>query len=204
MSAILDKPTRPVLRYHGGKWKLASWIISHFPDHHIYTEAYCGAASVLMQKERCYSECINDLCGEVVNVFRVLRDEASAEALRDSLYLTPFAKAEFELAYQSSDDPLEQARRTIVKSFMGFGSAAIGARSASAAGFRPGSNFYRKPSTGFRANATRSGTIPAHDWSRYPTCIPAFIERLRGVVIENKEAAVIIKQHDTERTLHYV
>lgn len=199
-----EKPTRPVMRYHGGKYNLAKWIISHFPKHHIYTEAFCGAASVLMQKERCYSECINDLCGEVVNVFRVLRDKTSAEALREQLYLTPFAHAEFELAYQPSGEAVEQARRTIVKSFMGFGSSAIGARSAASAGFRPGSNFYRKPSTGFRANASRSGTIPAHDWSRYPDVIPAFVERLRGVVIENKDASAIIKQHDTERTLHYV
>src|SRR5690606_2023702 len=98
----------------------------------------------------------------------------------------------------------ETARRTIVKAFMGFGSAAITSVSARAAGFRPGSNYYVNPTTGFRANSNRSGTVPAHDWANYPEQIPAFIERLRGVVIENRDASDAMKQHDTPDTLHYV
>lgn len=33
---------RPALRYHGGKWLLAPWIISFFPEHSAYTEVYGG------------------------------------------------------------------------------------------------------------------------------------------------------------------
>lgn len=195
---------RPVVRYHGGKWKLAPWIISHFPEHRIYVEPFCGGASVLMRKPRCYSECINDLNGEIVNLFSVLRDPQQSEKLRQALYLTPFAKSEFNEAYQPTEDPFEQARRTIIKAFMGFGSASITAKSGRAAGFRPGSNFYFTPNTGFRANSNRSGTVPAHDWANYPDCIPAITERLRGVVIENKAAVNVMLQHDTDKTLHYV
>lgn len=51
---------RPILRYHGGKWLLARWIIANMPHHKIYTECFGGAASVLMQKPRCFAEIYND------------------------------------------------------------------------------------------------------------------------------------------------
>lgn len=73
--------TRPVLRYPGGKFKLAKWVISHFPGHDFYVEPFGGAASVLMSKPRAQGEIYNDLDGDVVNVFRVLRDPSQAQEL---------------------------------------------------------------------------------------------------------------------------
>lgn len=78
---------RPALRYHGGKWNLAPWIISNFPVHRIYTEVYGGGASVLIRKPRCYSEVYNDLDSEVVNVFKVYRDHG--EQLVNKVWSTP-------------------------------------------------------------------------------------------------------------------
>lgn len=178
---------RPILRYPGGKFLLAPWIIEHFPPHRVYTEAFGGAASVLLQKTRSYAEVYNDLDGEVVNLFRVLQDEKQAEKLQIRLELTPFSREEFKLSYEKSDDPVTQAQRTIIRSFMGFGSDG-------AAG-RP---------TGFRANSNRSGTTPAHDWMVWPETLWQYVERLSGVVIENRPAIELLQQHDSAETLHYV
>lgn len=188
VATIDESPTRPVLRWHGGKWKLAPWIIGHFPPHRVYVEAFGGAASVLMQKPRSYGEVYNDLDQEAVNLFRVLRTPALAAELRTALHLTPFSREEFELGYLDCEDPVERARRLVILCFMGFGS-----------------NGHNKATrTGFRANSNRSGTTPAHDWSNYPERLPAVIDRLRGVVIENRDALEVMSQHDSPETLHYV
>lgn len=179
--------TRPVLRYHGGKWKLAPWIISHFPEHRVYVEPFGGAASVLLRKPRSYAEVYSDLDGEIVNLFRVLRNPSQARELIRLIRLTPFAREEFELSYLADGDPIEQARRTIVRSFMGFGSAAATGQP-----------------TGFRGDSNRSGTTPAHDWAHYPDCLRYIIERMAGVVVENKPASEIMFHYDKPECLHYV
>ena len=108
----MNQPSRPVLRWHGGKWLLAPWIISQMPSHRVYVEPFGGAASVLMRKPRSYAEIYNDLDDDVVNLFRVLRSE-KAEQLIDRLKLTPFAAAEFFSAYGDTDDDMERARRMV-------------------------------------------------------------------------------------------
>jgi DNA adenine methylase len=176
--------TRPLVRYHGGKWKLADWIIGHFPNHRVYVEPFGGGGSVLLRKPRCYAEIYNDLDGEIVNLFSVARDRG--EELHRALALTPFARDEFVQSYEPSADALEQARRTLVRSFMGFGSAAVCGESS-----------------GFRANSNRSGTTPAKDWRNLPNALPATVERLQGVVIENRPACQVMAAHDCPAALHY-
>lgn len=188
---------RPLIRYHGGKWKLAPWILSHLPQHRCYVEPFGGGGSVLLRKLRSYAEVYNDLDGEVVGLFRVARDHGPV--LREKLRLTPFARAEFLEAWYPSDDPIEQARRTVIRAFMGFGSAAVTlGRSAE----NPGRGGLAK--TGFRANSNRSGTTPAHDWANYPDALDFIVARLQGVVIENKDARECMAQHDSSETVHYV
>lgn len=183
----MTAPSRPILRYHGGKWKLAPWIISHFPPHRVYIEPFGGAGSVLLRKPRCHAEVYNDQWGEVVNVFRVLRDPESAEALRRAIELTPFSREEFMACEPGHEDPVERARRSILRSHAGFGSASVN-----------GSH-----RTGFRGTSKRAGTTPAHDWANWPQHIPTFVDRLRGVTIENRDAVVVIKKNVEPDALVY-
>jgi DNA adenine methylase len=183
--AVMVAPARPVLRWHGGKWLLAPWIIGHFPKHRVYVEPFGGAGSVLMRKEPAYAEIWNDLDGEVVNLFRILRSTEAHELVRQ-LRLTPFSRYEFDAAYRASDAPLERARQLIIRSFMGFGS-----------------NGHNRV-TGFRANSNRSGTTPAHDWVNYPDSLAMVIARLAGVTVESKDAKSVMAKHDGSDTLHYV
>lgn len=180
-----ESVARPALRYHGGKWRLAPWIIEHLPPHRIFVEPFGGGASVLLRKPRSYAEVYNELDPDVVNFFSVLRDDG--EELQRLLRCTPFARDEYLGSHTPSDDPIERARQLVVRSFMGFGSD-------SASGVN----------SGFRANANRANTVPAHDWSNYPEALPVLIERLRGIVIENRDALECMAQHDGPQTLHYV
>lgn len=186
MNAILPiAPKRPAIRYHGGKWRIAPWIIGHFPEHRVFVEPYGGGASVLLRKEPAYAEVYNDLDSEIVNLFQVLRSP-DAGRLVELCRLTPYAEQEFQAAYEPADDPLEKARRTVVKASMGHGSNAIHQR------------------TGFRFNSSREYTTPAGDWQRYPEALEAIIQRLQGVIVMCRPAIEVMRRHDAPTTLHYV
>lgn len=172
--------------FNRAKWKLAPWIISHFPVHKIYVEPFGGAGSVLLQKNRVPTEVWNDLDMELVNLFEVLREPHSATSLIQAVNLTPFARAELDLSYEASYRPVERARRFIVRSFFGFGSKAR---------LSPTKN-------GFRCLRTGDAS-PAVDWSRYPDALQAIVDRMRGVVIENRPALDLIERFDREETLFY-
>ncbi|MBA4204621.1 MAG: DNA methyltransferase [Polymorphum sp.] len=173
-----------LVRYHGGKVRLASRIVSLFPQHGAYVEPYGGGAAVLLAKPRSKLEIYNDLDGDMVTLFRVLRHQP--EALASAISLTPFARAEHELAYQPADSDLERARRVLVRSHFGFGSSGI------------------HRSTGFRAAGMRAGTLPVHGWMALPDTIRIAAERMRGVVIEQRPAVRVMQANDSSQTLHYV
>ena len=187
-----DTLARPLLRYHGGKHRLAAWIVEQFPAHTVYVEPFGGGGSVLLRKPRCYAEVYNDLDGEIVNLFRVARDHG--EELLQRIELTPYARAEFDESFQPAADPIEQARRTIVRSHMGFGGNLT----------RP--NRDQTPQrTGWRTYSGKNRrSIPAGDWHNWPDSLPQIIARLRGIIIENRPAMEVMAKHDTPSTLHYV
>lgn len=183
MSAV----TRPALRYHGGKFRLAPWIMQFFPPHEVYVEPFGGAAGVLLRKPRAYAEVYNDLDSDIVNFFRVLRDPALRQDLIEACRLTPYARDEFNLAYEPTDDPLERARRTCIRAAMGFSSAGAS-----------------KATTGFRIDTRRRYGTAQHNWASYPDALGQIGERFTGVLIENRDAIAVLLDHDGRDTLHFV
>ncbi|MEG8508705.1 DNA adenine methylase [Klebsiella variicola] len=177
----------PAIRYHGGKFRLASWIISHFPEHRCYVEPFGGGASVLLKKVASEAEVYNDLDGDVVNLFRVLRNPETAQQLIDACALTPYSRDEFNCAYEDSENLVEQARRLIVRATMGFGSAGA-----------------TKGKTGFRLDTKRNSATAQRIWARQPDNLAAVASRFAGVLIENRSAIQCMRDHDTVSTLHFV
>ena len=90
------------------------------PDHEVYLEPFAGSLGVLLNKPRAHIETVNDLDGNVVNFFRVLRDHP--EDLMQKLALTPYSRGEYLLSYENTEDPIEKARRFAVRCWMSFGS----------------------------------------------------------------------------------
>lgn len=180
--------SRPVLRWFGGKWRLAPWVISHFPPHLVYVEPFGGAASVLLRKPMIAAEIYNDLDGRLVNLFRVLRDPAKAEELRRRVDLTFFSRAEFDWSYGRPADDIDDAHRMIVLSYMGQGSDSV----------------TRHSLTGFRCKLSDERALPSQAWASWSQSIPQFTERLRNVLVEQCEASVLIKRMDRRGTLFYV
>jgi DNA adenine methylase len=180
---MIDAIARPALRYHGGKWRLADWIIGHMPAHHCYVEPFGGGGSVLIQKPPVPVEVYNDLSGRVVNFFRVLREQP--DALIVAVALTPYSRQEMALAREPSDDPLEAARRFFVLSWQG--------RGGPTARWNTGWRFQREI-------IKRNSTVK--DWNELDRLL-AVAGRLKQVQIECDDALAVIRRYDTPATLFY-
>ena len=179
---------RPALRYMGGKWRIAPWVASFFPPHDIYVEPFGGSAAVLLRKRPAFREVYNDINGDVVNFFRVLRDQP--DELTRRLKLTPFSREEHDLAWlnEPSADAVERARRLFVRSWMSVGPA--GATRKSKPGFRRGSRELKVDEV--------TPFVYAVDG------LPELAKRLRTVTIENNDAFDLLEHYDGQQTLFYI
>lgn len=111
----------PVLKYSGSKWRIADWIVAQLPPHRVYLEPYFGSGAVFFRKPPAELSTINDLDGDVVNLFRVLRDRP--DDLARAMALTPYARAEYETCRTEPHavDPVEDARRFLARTWMAHG-----------------------------------------------------------------------------------
>lgn len=169
---------RAVLKYPGAKWQIAPWIVAQMPAHTRYLEPFFGSGAVLFAKPPAAYEMVNDISGEVVNLFRVLREHG--DALAALIEATPWAREEWEAAAAPADDPLERARRFLTYCWQSYGRGTP------------------EMPTGWRG---RVGSLTA--WRALPGALVLVIERLRAVQIECRPALDVITRHHAEDVLIY-
>jgi DNA adenine methylase len=121
-------------------------------------------------------------------VFEVLRDRKLSRELQRALILTPFSYKEYQEVYTPTKDRLEQARRSIFRSYASIGTDGV---SRGRAGFRALKNY-------------ESALTTAHEWENYPKEIKAFCLQLQGVVIDGRDALRILEVYDSPKTLFYL
>lgn len=184
--ATSSKVTRPALRYFGGKFRLSKWILSQLPEHETYVEPFGGAMGVLLNKQPAHFEIYNDLDGEVVNFFRVLRDHPD-ELIR-LITLTPFSRKEQQEAMieKGGLEDIERARRLYIRSWQSHG----GGRSKWKSGWR------------YQYNNNR-GKATISDWNEIDH-LWSIVARLKTVQIECDHALKVMKRYDAADVLFYL
>ena len=175
--------------WYGGKFSHLDWLLPLLPGCHHYCEPFAGSAAVLLNRQPSPVETYNDLDGEVVNFFRVCRDDG--DALTRVIALTPFSREEFALACTLAPElsPLERARRFYVR-----------ARQVRT-GLAQTASLGRWGNCVDTSRAGMSGII-----SRFMggvEMMPEIALRLLRVQIENRPALDVIRLYDSPRTLFY-
>lgn len=176
---------KAIMKYPGSKWSIARWVIDFFPDHHSYLEPFFGSGAVLFNKPRSHIETVNDLDGNVVNLFEWIKRDP--ERLAHEIYWTPYARQVYEDAFAA--EPEESFERAV--------------------------NFYIRLNMGhgFRTNGEKVGwkndvqgrerAYASQDWCNLPEKILQAAERLRGVQIECRPAAELIQRFNNKKVLVY-
>ena len=173
-----------ILNYPGAKWGMAKKIVSIMPTHRSYLEPFFGSGAVFFNKTPSAIETINDLDGDIVNFFRVLK-ERPAE-LAEAISLTPYAREVFDDAHENrGDDEFDRAFRFAIRSRMGHG-------------------FKTYQKTGFKIDIyARERSYCVEVWNKMPKMLFEAATRLKQVQIENRPALELIKKFNHDNVLIY-
>jgi DNA adenine methylase len=176
--------------WYGGKFNHLEWLLPLLPAAHHYCEPFSGSAAVLLNRAPSPVETYNDVDGEVVNFFRVLRDQAAE--LERAIALTPFSREEFHRAItgtQHGVSALERARRFYIRARQ------------TRTGLAQTATLGRWANCKDTSRAGMSGVV-----SRWLGGVEALAEigiRLLRVQIENRPATDVIRLYDGPGTLFY-
>ena len=181
---------RIVFGWYGGKFSHLDWLLPLLPNTNNYCEPFSGSGAVLLNRAPSPVETYNDIDGELVNFFRVLRDQP--EELARLISLTPFSREEFHKAISGSLaklSGLERARRFYVR-----------ARQART-GLAQTATLGRWANCRDTSRAGMSGVVSR--WLGGIEGLPEIGERLMRVQIENRPAIDVIRAYDSKDTLFY-
>lgn len=173
-----------LLNYPGAKWGMAQEICALMPPHRSYLEPFFGSGAVLFNKSPSAIETVNDIDGDIVNFFTVLRDQP--EELARLIDLTPYARDVFDDAHHNrGSEPLDRAYRFAIRSKMGHG-------------------FKTYQKTGFKIDRyARERSYCVDCWNSLPEGLRNAAGRLKEVQIENRPALDIIRRFNFENVLIY-
>lgn len=174
---------KAILKYPGGKWRIAEWIISYFPPHKVYCEPFFGSGAVFFKKPPSHIETINDISGDIVNLFRVCRERPSE--LASVLTLTPWAREEYVNCYESEGDDVERARRFIVRHHQSYGATNCNKNT-------------------WKNSQTFNSPCCPKQWAALPETVMQLCGRLKEAQIENVDALTLIERYDDPQTLLYL
>lgn len=172
-----------ILNYPGSKWTLARTIIDIMPDHETYVEPFFGSGAVFFNKPAAKVSTINDMDSRIVNFFRVCRDDP--DKLIAKVKFTPHSREEYESSYELSDDPIEDARRLMVRCWQ-----AIGAKTSD--------------NTGWRSIINPNGPDTPNEWGKVWKRIEEVANQLKTVQIEHQDAVKLLGRYNRENVLTYV
>jgi len=176
--------------WYGGKFSHLNWLLPLLPYTHHYCEPFGGSAAVLLNREPSPIETYNDIDGEVVNFFRVLRDQT--DELIKAIALTPFSREEFAIAVSKQANglsELERARHFFVRARQ------VRTGLAQTASIGRWANCKQTSRAGMAGAVSR--------WLGSIEGLPEIAERLLRVQIENRPAIEVIRLYDSGDTLFY-
>lgn len=187
---LRSRRKRIVFGWYGGKFNHLQWLLPLLPKARHYCEPFAGSGAVLLNREPSPVETYNDIDGEVVNFFRVLRDQGPE--LQRAIALTPFAREEFHHAITAAvkdASNLERARRFFVLARQ------------TRTGLAQSATLGRWANCKDTSRAGMSGVVSR--WLGGVEGLSDVAERLLRVQIENRPALDILRLYDGPETLFY-
>lgn len=175
-----------IAKYPGSKWSIADWIISFFPEHHSYLEPFFGSGAVLFNKPRSNIETVNDLDGNVINLFEWIKSDP--ERMAHEIYYTPYARQVYDDSFVAEpEDSFDRAVNFYIRLNMGHGFRTNGEK------------------VGWKNDVQgRERAYAASGWCRLTEKIMQAAERLRGVQIENRPAVDLMERFNYPNVLIYL